>query len=823
MSISDENRKKLAELAGSQKLSKRTQERFDRELRRFNFHFPSLRWWGNTPIEPTGGGVTAAETSLWIRHMLHHISDTMHQFSDDLRDLEDQLNQLNIIINIEVAEALPEVIEHYDLFGLIVTGNNERISEVQNMETSTNKDESVFAYTFRTSYGFIEAVKTKTLIANRKDCTATDAQWIIHSNEIYENNVQNFYTSIEIPSQVNRIWIVNKNSMTDKKDIYFVANNHIRRATFDKETTDATEIIETLNTNYEPYWIINAFKRVPDGKNYIHYMTLDYKVYEYDTTNGDETLLYQIPPKNQDIFDPIYDVIEGKSTIWAVTYKGTTNRYVKEMNGLCFEPCYDAFEFYDTWETPRKIIFSKDFSGINPANMYQEYVNSNELAGDKSLLSAFILTEKNTEYNMSIYQLTPRRFDNSIISDNLNEYFNQNLLNDLIKRDMLADYQGYFSYSFNDIENFKDAPSFLIKDTISSSDGAKFTLENSKFTVEGKIRTFHQTLKLINTDNTNKRVLKVFERDLKQQMTLKGLLMYQYTRWYDNSLPLHSEKINKEVTGNKLDFLSLAGTQRIYKASEFESVFSDTPIDVYKYYDLPLDVNHPLFKEMEKKNVIIETTKGTNYEADSNIYETIIKLTYQDDFAEIQFRRVMRFSSASLGDSFGGRNRASFISPWAYVYYTVRDDTAPPEYEKNPNQGIDQKFKDIINNLQIQINNIKKEIENIYNEINDLKQEIENIYNEIKDIKQEINNINNQLTEINNTLASNNEANKKLFEHFASIGVWKQTGKTILDGEFVPGMGPAGGNIAFYGGMQDGSNFIKTTPVKKDNDVAGGV
>lgn len=810
MSISDEDKKKLLELAGSQQLSDKTQKKLDRELRRFYFHFPELNWFGNTPINPLGGGLTPAEAITHIRHMLKHLSDWSGQFNEELRDLQDQLNQLEIIINLEVKEALPDVVEYYDLFGLIVTGNNERISEVQNMETSTNKDESIFSYVFRTSYGFIEAVKTKTLITNKVDCDATDAQWIIHSDEKSENNVQNFYTSINIPSQVNRVWVVNTNSMTASKELYFISNNHIKRATFDKTSIDATETIVTLNTNYEPYWIINAFKRVPDGKNYIHYMTLDYKVYEYDTTNGDETLLYQIPPENQDIFDPIYDVIEGKSTIWAITYRGTTNRYLKEMNGLCFEPCYDGVEFYDKWETPKKIVFTKDFSGINPANMYQEYVNSNEKEGDKKLLSAFILVEKKLEYNLSIYQLTPRRFDNSIISNNLNEYFEQNLLNDLIDRDALIDYQGYFSYSFDDIENFSDAPFLLIKDTYLNNDGATFVLENSRFSVNGKIRTFHQTLKLVNTDNTNKRVLRVFERDVKQEMTLKGLSMYQYTRWFDNSLPLHSEKINQTVTGNKLDFLSLAGTKRTYKASEFESIFTDTPIDVYKYYNLPLDVNHPLFNEMEKKNVIIETTKGTNYEADSKQYETIFKLTYQDDFAEIQFRRVMRFSTATLNDSFGGRNRASFISPWAYVYYTVRDDTAPDEYENNPNVGIDQKFEDIINNIYQYID---QEVKNLYEYIDQEINKLDAKYEEIT------NNQQTQINDIKNILNSNNDALKKVLINLRDMsGIWVANGD-VLQGDFKAATGIGGGNMSVFGDTE--SSYIRTGP-NRDNDLIGG-
>lgn len=52
----------------------------------------------------------------------------------------------------------------------------------------------------------------------------------------------------------------------------------------------------------------------------------------------------------------------------------------------------------------------------------------------------------------------------------------------------------------------------------------------------------------------------------------------------------------------------------------------------------------------------------------------------------------MRFDYKDFDSKVGGRSKATYISPWAYVYYTVRDDSAPDDYEKNPNQGIDQKF-----------------------------------------------------------------------------------------------------------------------------------
>ena len=87
MSISEENMNKLTELSGAQYLTHSTQKKLDHALRRFKYNFPSLNWWGNTPIEPTGAGLTKAEAITWIRNMLHHLSDWAGQMNDELDKL----------------------------------------------------------------------------------------------------------------------------------------------------------------------------------------------------------------------------------------------------------------------------------------------------------------------------------------------------------------------------------------------------------------------------------------------------------------------------------------------------------------------------------------------------------------------------------------------------------------------------------------------------------------------------------------------------------------------------------------------------------------
>jgi hypothetical protein len=782
MTVSEENKQKMLELAGAQRPTRKLQKRIDRSLRIFKHHFPSLNWWGNTPIEPTGAGLTYAESISWLRHILHHLSDWAGQMDKELGDLINEINNIYINIEIEITEILPDIIDEYDLFDLIVTGNNERTTEVNNQATTTTIANTLFSYVFRTQFGFIEATKTNEFDVT---CETGNAIWAINVNERKDDGIAQYTIVLNnIPQTVNRVWVVTEDNVVDgNRGIYYIYDKLIRKAEFNKNTMGSNSIVslnfQRLNTNYEPYWIVNVFKEIPENQNYLHYMTLDYKVYEYDLVTGKEELLYQIPAENQEIFDPIADVIEGKSTIWAISYRGTVIRSVDEMNGLCFEPCFDGVELYDTWETPKKITFTKNFCGIVPANMYIDYANNDTAKGDKELLSAFILTQKQTTnmFVTYIYQMMPKKFDNSIISGNLEDYFKGSLVNNLIDLRALADYQGYYSYNLgSDIGNFTDAPNLLIDDTKNGNDGAKFHLENTKFLANGNTRVLLQRLILINPENSKTRTIRCFERVIQQTITMRGISWTKTSRWADKSPALNRESINSSLIGDEMDYLSLAGTRRTFQMADYESKFIDTPLKEYVYGGDPLQQDHPLFANKEKKQVIVEITKGANDESNDAQYEIVFKLTYQDDYAELQMRRLMRFARSNDDEKFGGRTHAVYKSPWAYVYYTTPDDLAPPGYEVNPNINI---------NFEIDINNIYNDINNIYTDL---------------------------------------EGFKKILLHLESIGVWhSDSNGDIFKGDFVAGMGVAGGNISLYGGTADGSSWIKTTAQKRDNDLVAGI
>lgn len=824
MSISDENQRKISELSGAQYPTPQTQKHLHSLLHRFKYHFPQLSWWGNTPIEPTGAGLTYAESITWLQHMIHHLADWAGGMSEELQKLEKDLADLTLVIQQELASQLPSVIQEYDLFDLIVTGNNEHVTPVTTQSSTTKKEESVFCYAFRTEFGFIEATKTKQT-SSEAGCEGNLTTWVLNVSERDGSNVLAYEFGVtNIPSKVNRLWVINRsgNKMDGEKEVFYIHDGEIKRARFNKNTigrgNQGILKFEKLNINYNAYWIVNVFKRVPTKRNVLHYMTLDYKVFEYDLETGNETLLYQIPIANQDIFDPIDDVIEGKSTIWAITYKGVETREPAIMRGLCFEPCFDGVEMYDTWETPKEIKFThENILGITPANMYQDYVNEEETEGDKSLVSCFILSSKTKEnpYTLTVYELTPRKFDNSIIASNLEKYFKDAVLKDLYNNESLIEYQGYFSYNVTDrIKNFIDAPTLLLEDTEFSKAGVQIVLENSEFVPEGNVRTFWQRLKVLSVMEDKKPYMRVFERVVQQRITTNGMVKNKAGRWVEQSLPTTSERLSTATAG-RYDYLSLAGTKKVYNAKNFEDTVSDTPLKTYKYYGYPLDKSHPLLQKLAEKNTIVEVTKGTVNEKAPNQYETVIKLTIQDEYAEIQFRRLMRFDYKDFDSKVGGRSKATYISPWAYVYYTVRDDSAPDDYEKNPNQGIDQKFLDIINKIYETINNLDKKYEEITNNLNKKIGNIDKKYEDITNkLKQDIQNINNQLKQ-------NNVAMEKVLNNLKNMsGIWNQTGKTVLEGDFKPNTGIAGGNISVFG--QNENSYIRTGP-NRDNDLLGGV
>ena len=144
------------------------------------------------------------------------------------------------------------------------------------------------------------------------------------------------------------------------------------------------------------------------------------------------------------------------------------------------------------------------------------------------------------------------------------------------------------------------------------------------------------------------------------------------------------------------------------------------------------------------------------------------------------------------------------------------------------------KFKEMVYEALLLI---QKHLEAIDNVLEDHEKRITAIENDIKQIKQDITNLKNEVTKLGDTLTKlgdtvtniqqqlgkNNDALEKLLQALKNIGVWNQTGDTIIQGDFAPGMSIAGGNINLFGGSQDGNSWIRTNPGQSENDITAGI
>lgn len=117
----------------------------------------------------------------------------------------------------------------------------------------------------------------------------------------------------------------------------------------------------------------------------------------------------------------------------------------------------------------------------------------------------------------------------------------------------------------------------------------------------------------------------------------------------------------------------------------------------------------------------------------------------------------------------------------------------------------------------------EQRITNLENEVKEIKQEIKKLGDEINQLKKDIQNLGDQIKNIQHQLGITNDALGKILQGLKNAGVWNQTGGTIFEGQFNPGMAVAGGNINIFGGAQDGGSFIRTNGGQTENDITAGI
>lgn len=108
--------------------------------------------------------------------------------------------------------------------------------------------------------------------------------------------------------------------------------------------------------------------------------------------------------------------------------------------------------------------------------------------------------------------------------------------------------------------------------------------------------------------------------------------------------------------------------------------------------------------------------------------------------------------------------------------------------------------------------------------VKNLKPLIDDLQNQVNQIKRELEDINNQIQNIKNELAKHDRVLRKIVQSLINNGSWTAPqGQDILDGDFVGGHGVASGNINFFGGTQDGGHYIRTNGGHTEDDVTAGI
>lgn len=129
----------------------------------------------------------------------------------------------------------------------------------------------------------------------------------------------------------------------------------------------------------------------------------------------------------------------------------------------------------------------------------------------------------------------------------------------------------------------------------------------------------------------------------------------------------------------------------------------------------------------------------------------------------------------------------------------------------------------VLENHEQRITKLEQDVREIKQEIQNIKQQINELGDEIKNLKNDIKNLGDEITNLTKQVQGGNGALEKILQSLKNIGVWNQTGDTIFDGEFKPGMGVAGGNINLFGGQADGGSFIRTNNGQTENDITAGI
>lgn len=115
-------------------------------------------------------------------------------------------------------------------------------------------------------------------------------------------------------------------------------------------------------------------------------------------------------------------------------------------------------------------------------------------------------------------------------------------------------------------------------------------------------------------------------------------------------------------------------------------------------------------------------------------------------------------------------------------------------------------YGNVLSGIDTSIGNIKGDINNLYAITDD-------IHNDITDIK-------NDITEIQTDISNLTNAIQKIVDNLYNSGAI--TNNNINNFNFNSGRNIATGNINLFGGVSDGSSFIRTNSGQTNNDISAG-
>jgi len=403
-----------------------TAKRFWGLQQRWRHYYPNLDWYGNSPIEPTGAGLTYAESITEVRHMLHHLADRMDFLDDYVKALCDELVDFENDLKDEVSNLVTDSIDDiYALLDLVIDDNNKTPVFLKRSERG---GASVNAYS-----RYPKFTDQYSLLIERESATTIH----ISGQATSETSATTFGRDVTISSSDNkRVWTTGNYTVSTGQlnnfSFYYVSGESICETTVTPFTTDAPTTT-TISCNHTPGWITFVGKSDSGSDIILEYLSTDYKLYQINLTTGAETLIYIVPSDKISIFDPIKDVLSDGKTLRVVNYQsgvsGVPN--VSTIQGLAYTECFDGKNHYQVGDYIDDLTLA-NASGVTLMNTTEHPHRRWQFVNNVS------------NYNFDIYQAS--NDDLARMQGNYFEDIKSKVFQDAFSDDY-NDFTGFFSYT----------------------------------------------------------------------------------------------------------------------------------------------------------------------------------------------------------------------------------------------------------------------------------------------------------------------------------------------------------------------------------------